>query len=103
MFRKQLLELLIDHPVTVAEIAAALGEKPADVAADLRHLLKSLRHLPWRAVITPARCRQCGFEFHADKLLKPGKCPGCRGTWIAAPRIEIRAQQAPAARPHTPP
>ena len=92
MFRKQLLDLLIDNPMTVAEVSSALGETPADIEADLRHLLKSLRHLPWRAVITPARCRRCGFEFRADKLHKPGKCPLCRGSWIAAPRIEIRSQ-----------
>ncbi|UCE89461.1 MAG: transcriptional regulator [Pseudomonadota bacterium] len=92
MFRKQLLELLTDNPMTVVEIATALDEKPADIEADLRHLFKSLRHLPWRAVIAPARCRRCGFEFRADKLVKPGKCPLCRGSWVAAPRIEIRSQ-----------
>jgi len=56
----------------------------------IHHLLRSLKKSPYRAVVTPARCRKCGFCFHDDKLHKPGKCPRCRETWISEPLIEIR-------------
>ena len=32
---------------------------------------------------------KCGFVFAAQKLLKPGKCPQCRSTWLEEPVIEI--------------
>ena len=34
----------------------------------------------------------CGFNFHADKLHKSGKCPQ---TWISPPLIHIEAPEAP--------
>ena len=91
MFRKDLLELLRTTPRSVADIAAQLQLRPDDVEDDLRHLLKSVRHTGHRVTITPARCRHCGFTFHADKLHKPGKCPRCRQTWISAPRVHIES------------
>ena len=89
MFRKDLTKLLLDHPMSVAEIARAVGARPRDVRDDLRHLLRSLKRDGYRAVIEPAECSKCGFRFREDKLLKPGKCPGCKGSWITEPRIRI--------------
>lgn len=89
MFRRELIERLAQAR-SAHDLARELGEKPADIEDDLQHLLKSLRHSnEYRAVVTPARCRHCGFEFHRDRLSKPGKCPRCRHTWIEAPLIRI--------------
>jgi len=89
MFRKDLLELLRVAPRSVTDIATLLELEPKDVEDDLRHLLKSIRHGGYRVTVTPARCRHCGFTFHADKLHKPGKCPRCRHTWISPPLFFI--------------
>jgi predicted Zn-ribbon and HTH transcriptional regulator len=89
MFRKDLIPLLLDHPLSVGEIAALMDEHPRDVASDLEHLLKSLRHEPYRAVITPARCRKCGFTFREHKLRRPGRCPKCRESHIDEALIMI--------------
>jgi len=94
MFRKELLELLLRGPRSVADIAAQLELEPRDVEDDLRHLLKSVRPNGYRITITPARCRHCGFRFKADKLHKPGKCPLCRETWISPPLIHIESPEA---------
>ena len=91
MYRKDLIGILQDRPVTLHELARLLDEPPGQLEDDLRHLLRSLKHSPYRAIITPARCRKCGFTFNRDKLHKPGKCPRCHGTWIAAPLIGIEA------------
>lgn len=92
MFRRDYIGLLRE-PRSVHDLARELEEKPADIEDDLRHLLKSLKHSnEYRAVITPARCRHCGFTFHHDKLSKPGKCPQCRHTWIEAPSIHIETK-----------
>ena len=90
VFRKDLIELLLMHRMSIQEIARLLEERPRDVEDDLRHLLKSLKKSPYRVVVTPARCRKCDFGFHDDKLHKPGRCPRCHETWLSEPLIEIR-------------
>lgn len=89
MFRKALLEMLLDNPMTLSQIAELVEQSPKEVEADINHLLKSLRHTPYRAVHVAARCRSCGFVFHQEKLHKPGKCPRCKSTWISEPQIGI--------------
>lgn len=92
MYRKDLLELLLQRPYTVAELAQLLDSDPRTVEEDLGHLFKSLRHAPYRAVTEPGRCRRCGFVFKADKRRKPGKCPQCRGTWIQPPTVRVERE-----------
>jgi predicted Zn-ribbon and HTH transcriptional regulator len=89
MFRRDLVPLLRDGPRTVSQIARELEIPRKDVADDLGHLLKSLRRAGVRVVVTPARCRKCGFTFPDERLVKPGKCPECRETWIEEPNIGI--------------
>jgi predicted Zn-ribbon and HTH transcriptional regulator len=85
--------LLQDHPASLQELARLLGAHPKEVDDDLHHLIKSLRHRPYQAIITPATCRKCGFVFNKDKLHKPGKCPACKGTWISEPLIHIEERR----------
>jgi len=89
MFRKNLIPLLLDNPLSIPQIARLVGEAPNDVASDLQHLLRSLKHTDCMASITPAKCKKCGFEFGTDKLTKPSKCPECQSTWLAEARIGI--------------
>ena len=96
MARKQLIPLLLDHPMTATEIARAMDQSPADVATDLEHLLLSLKHTEYTAVITPPTCRKCDFEFGTDKLRKPSKCPKCKSTWLTEPMIEVRVKNSSA-------
>jgi predicted Zn-ribbon and HTH transcriptional regulator len=89
MFRRDLIALLRE-PRSVHGLARELELKPSEVESDLTHLLRSLRRSSeYRVVVAPARCRHCGFTFREDKLSRPGKCPQCRHTWIAAPLIQI--------------
>ena len=89
MYRKELMGMLLGEPASLHELALLLEMRPKALEDDLRHLLRSLKHMPYRAIITPARCRKCGFVFHKDKLHRPGKCPRCKGTWITEPLISI--------------
>lgn len=95
MRRRDLLPVLLDRPRTLTQLAREVRSTPRDLADDLAHLLRGLAHTEYAAEITPARCRKCGFTFGPDKLLKPAKCPRCRGTWIAEPRIALH-RRAPA-------
>lgn len=90
MYRKELAEFLLDNPMSVHELAPAMGQKVRAVAEDLEHLRRSLHHGPGTFEVEPAACNQCGFVFRADKLTRPGRCPRCRGTWIRPPRVVVR-------------
>jgi predicted Zn-ribbon and HTH transcriptional regulator len=90
MFRKTLIELLSYEPRSVSSIARELGLRRGDVEKDLRHALRSARAAGHQVEIVPARCRACDFVFGEDKLVKPGRCPACRGTRLFEPMIRIR-------------
>jgi transcriptional regulator len=90
MFRRDLVTLLRGRPRSVSQIARELDIPRQDVAFDLAHLLKSLRRSGVRVEVTPARCRKCGFTFPEERLIKPGKCPQCRETWIQEPVVSIK-------------
>ena len=95
MFRKNLIPILLERALSVREIARIVGEKPKDVESHVQHLLKSLKHSDYVAVITPAECRKCGFEFSKEKLHKPSKCPQCHGTWVNEPFIQLLPKSQP--------
>ena len=94
MFRRDLIPLLLDKKLSLSEIARAVHEKPKDVLDALGHLVKSARHGDYEVVIDPAECRKCGFEFSAEKLSRPSKCPKCRSTWIFEPLIGVQPKPA---------
>lgn len=89
IFRKDLIDLLLANPMGLTQIARTVDESPGQIADDLSHLLRSLKHTEYKAVIEPARCRACGFEFSEEKLNKPSKCPECHSNWVLEPKIAI--------------
>jgi predicted Zn-ribbon and HTH transcriptional regulator len=93
MYRKDLISLLKDNPTSLNELSLILKVDKKDLEDDLHHLFRSLRAKPLNPVLTAAICRKCGFEFHKDKLHKPGKCPLCNGTWISEPLISIEERR----------
>lgn len=93
MFRKDLIDMLLDNPMSVRQIAHFVQEPPKDVEGDLRHLFQSLRHTEFVPAVDVAECRKCGFEFPMTKLHKPSKCPECKSTWVTEPHIYIRRKE----------
>ena len=89
MFRKDLIPMLLEHPMSVSEISRFADQPGRDTVDDLEHLLQSLKHTEFRPVIENAVCKKCGFEFGAEKLRKPSKCPKCKSTWVTEPRISL--------------
>jgi hypothetical protein len=88
-FRRDLVQLLSQQPRSVSSIARELRLDRRDVEDDLRHAIRSARAAGHHVLIEPARCRQCGFVFGEDKLLKPGKCPSCKGSRLFEAQIRI--------------
>lgn len=89
MFRKDLIPLLLEHPMTVRDISRFVDQPGKDTVADLEHLLQSLKHSEYRAEIEASACKKCGFTFGQEKLRKPSKCPKCKSTWLTEPRIKL--------------
>lgn len=91
MFRKDLIPLLLNHPMPVAEIARQCHAPLKEAAQALQHVALSLKHSDdYRLKVYPAVCRKCEFTFSADKLTKPSKCPHCRSSWIDEPLVETQ-------------
>jgi len=88
-FRRDLLTLLTNQPRSVSSLARDLGLSRRDVEDDLRHLIRSARASGHMIIVEPAKCRSCGFTFSEEKLMKPGKCPACRGTRLYEAQIRI--------------
>ena len=89
MFRRQLIELLTHEPRTVSSLAREMGLRRNEMEEDLRHALRSAGAAGHHIEIVPARCKDCGFEFGADRLAKPGRCPSCKGSRLFEALIRI--------------
>lgn len=87
--RTDLMGLLSREPRSISSLARELRLTKGDVEDHLRHLIRSARAAGHEVVIDPAVCRACGFEFGGEKLIKPGKCPQCRGTRIVEARVRV--------------
>jgi predicted Zn-ribbon and HTH transcriptional regulator len=87
--RRDLVQLLSVEPRSVSSLARQLGMRRQDVEEDLQHALRSARAAGHPIVVEPARCRSCGFVFGEERLMKPGKCPACRGTRLYEAQIRI--------------
>ena len=89
-FRRQLIDLLSHDFRSASSLARELGMTRGDVEEDLRRALRSARAAGHDIEIVPARCKSCDFVFGEDRLLKPGRCPACKGSRLFEPMIRIR-------------
>ena len=89
MFRRHLLDLLSHEPRSISSLARELGLRRGDLEDDLQHLLRSARAAGHDIDIIPARCKACDFVFGTAKLVKPSRCPACKGTRLFEPLIRI--------------
>lgn len=88
-FRRQLIELLSREPRSASSIAREMGLRRADVEDDLQHALRSAAAAGHHIDVIPARCKDCGFLFGTERLVKPGRCPSCKGSRLYEPMIRI--------------
>jgi predicted Zn-ribbon and HTH transcriptional regulator len=89
VFRRQLIELLAHEPRTASSVAREMGLRRGEIEEDLHHALRSATAAGHRIEIIPARCKDCGFTFGPDRLIKPGRCPSCKGSRLFEALIRI--------------
>lgn len=88
-FRRQIIELLSHEPRSASSIAREMGLRRGEIEDDLRHALRSAAAAGHQIEVIPARCKDCGFVFAADRLVKPGRCPACKGSRVFEALIRI--------------
>jgi predicted Zn-ribbon and HTH transcriptional regulator len=88
-FRRQIIDLLSREPRSASSIAREMGLRRGDIEEDLRHALRSAAAAGHRIETIPARCKDCGFIFGSDRLVKPGRCPACKGSRLFEALIRI--------------
>jgi transcriptional regulator len=89
-FRRQIIELLSHEPRSASSIAREMGLRRGEIDDDLRHALRSAAAAGHRIEVIPARCKDCGFTFAPDRLIKPGRCPVCKGSRLFEALIRIQ-------------
>jgi transcriptional regulator len=87
--RRQLIDLISSEPRSASSLARELGLRRRDVEDDLRHALRSAIAAGHRIDVIPARCKDCGFQFGAERVSKPGRCPSCKGSRLFEPLIRL--------------
>ena len=90
--RKSIISFLEgEGPLSAKEISGLVRISEKEVYAHLEHIKKSLHKRKDGAfVVTPARCRECGFEFKKrERLKKPSRCPVCKSELLDEPVFDI--------------
>jgi hypothetical protein len=89
--RHAIITLLVEGPISAAEISTAVGLPEKEVSSHLEHIRRSLHATGTVLEVTPAECRHCGFVFaKRERLTSPGRCPVCRHEAISDPLFSIR-------------
>ena len=89
MFRHQLIDLLSQEARSASSLAREMGLRRGEIEDDLRHALRSAAAAGHRIEVIPARCKDCDFTFAEDRLVKPGRCPACKGSRIVEALMRI--------------
>jgi len=84
------MELLRGNEMAARDISRAVGIREKEVCDHLPHIKKTLAGQGEKLVMTPPECLACGFPFSGrSRFTRPGRCPRCRGTRVAAPTYRI--------------
>ena len=78
--RQTLIAALSSGPRTASSLARDLGVDRRRIEDELRHAIRTARAAGRDVLVEPARCKACGFEFDPSRLVKPSRCPSCKGT-----------------------
>ncbi|MBE9502796.1 MAG: transcriptional regulator [Proteobacteria bacterium] len=89
--RKGIISILRSgNSVSAKDLSIDVSMSEKDVYSHLEHILKTVHHKGEKLIITPAKCRECGFIFRKrSRLKKPGRCPICHSEFIEEPLYTI--------------
>ena len=88
--RQQIMDCLLEGPLSGVEISQALGIKEKEVYDHLPYVAQSVIGQGKRFLLYPANCLSCGYVFKKRKrFTRPSRCPLCRATHLQRPTYEI--------------
>ena len=87
--RQGIVERLRSDEWAFDDLRHDLGLTVKVLEEDLKHIQKSVRTAGERLQLRSASCEGCGFEFTADALHPPGRCPSCRNRRISGPWFRV--------------
>ncbi len=88
--RQEIIGALSEGSFSARELSALVSIPEREVAGHLEHIQKTVAQSGKHLVVTPAKCKKCGFVFaKREKLARPGKCPVCKGESIREPLFSI--------------
>jgi hypothetical protein len=79
MFCRGLIDILMERPISLHELALLLDERPRDLEDDLQHLFRSLRKDPLGPVVTPAHLPQVRLPVRGAQVAQAGEVPMLQG------------------------
>ena len=86
---EEIINLLQREELTAREICHKLDIDPRrerEIYEVLKRVARVVRKKGKTLMMSPPRCRKCGFEM--DRL-KASKCPRCKSEWIEPARFKI--------------
>lgn len=91
--RRQIEAILEGNSLSARDISVEVGIPEKEVYEHLEHIHRSLDREGSHLVVTPAKCKECGFVFKKrERLKKPGKCPICRSESINEPLFKVETR-----------
>ncbi len=84
-----IIDLLQKEELTAKEICYKLDIDPKrekEIYEVLKKVAKVMRKKGRTLMMSPPRCRKCGFEM---SKLRAGRCPKCKSEWIEPARFKI--------------
>jgi predicted Zn-ribbon and HTH transcriptional regulator len=88
--RQQIIALLGDTEMSARELSQALGVQEKEIYRHLAHVVRSTAAQGKTLRIRPSQCLKCGYVFKdRSRFTPPGRCPGCKGTYLQKPSFRI--------------
>src|SRR4030042_3979058 len=88
--RQKIISVIEGRTLSARDISTDVRVSEKEIYEHLEHIQKTINKSYHNFIVTPSKCKKCGFEFRKrDKLKKPGKCPVCRSELIQEPLFSI--------------
>lgn len=88
--RHEIISAMTGAALSAKEISSIVSISEKDVHSHLEHIKRTLHTEGKTLIVTPSRCKKCGFVFkRRERFTKPGKCPECKGTSIEEPLFRV--------------
>ncbi|MFP9191687.1 transcriptional regulator [Natronosalvus vescus] len=87
--RQRLTDALRTRPATPSELASEFDLTTGSILRHLEHVARSIDGTDEQMLVSPPRCRDCGFDRFDDRLNLPSRCPECKSESVAEPVFTV--------------